>query len=91
MKHFMKLFAAALMAVMAIQATAQHIAVLADVHVTPGNDRDTALRAVVAEINSQPFDLVIMAGDLSNEGSDTELSNAKSSAKSLLIKRPSFK
>lgn len=75
MKHFMKLFAAALMAVMAIQATAQHIAVLADVHVTPGNDRDTALRAVVAEINSQPFDLVIMAGDLSNEGSDTELSN----------------
>lgn len=74
----MKLFAAALMAVVAIQATAQHIAVLADVHVTPGNDRDTALRAVVEEINSQPFDLVIMAGDMTNEGSDTELANVNS-------------
>ena len=78
MKHFMKLIAAALMAVVAIQATAQHIAVLADVHVTPGNDRDTALRAVVEEINSQPFDLVIMAGDMTNEGSDTELANVNS-------------
>ena len=78
MKHFMKLFAVAMMAVVAIQATAQHIAVLADVHVTPGNDRDTALRAVVEEINSQPFDLVIMAGDMTNEGSDTELANVNS-------------
>ena len=78
MKHFMKLFAVAMMAVVAIQATTQHIAVLADVHVTPGNDRDTALRAVVEEINSQPFDLVIMAGDMTNEGSDTELANVNS-------------
>ena len=78
MKHFMKLFAVAIMAVVAINASAQHIAVLADVHVTPGNDRDTALRAVVEEINSQPFDLVIMAGDMTNEGSDTELANVNS-------------
>lgn len=75
MRHLLKLFAAALMALMAVGASAQHIAVLADVHVTPGNDRDAALRSVVAEINSQPFDLVIMAGDLSNEGSDAELAN----------------
>ena len=78
MKHFMKLFAVAMMAMVAINASAQHIAVLADVHVTPGNDRDTALRAVVEEINSQPFDLVIMAGDMTNEGSDTELANVNS-------------
>ena len=78
MKHFMKLFAVAIMAVVAINASAQHIAVLADVNVTPGNDRDTALRAVVEEINSQPFDLVIMAGDMTNEGSDTELANVNS-------------
>ncbi len=78
MKHFMKLFAVAMMAMVAINASAQHIAVLADVHVTPGNNRDTALRAVVEEINSQPFDLVIMAGDMTNEGSDTELANVNS-------------
>lgn len=75
MKHLLKTLLVALMTLVAMQATAQHIAVLADVHVTPGNDRDDALRAVVAEINSQPFDLVIMAGDLTNEGSDAELAN----------------
>lgn len=57
---------------------AQRIAVLSDIHVTPGNPNETALRKAVDEINSQPFNLVIVNGDLTNEGSDAELTNVKS-------------
>lgn len=59
-------------------AHAQRIAVLSDVHVTPGNRADSMLRAAVAEINADPYDLVVMNGDLTNEGSDAELANVKS-------------
>ncbi|MDE6277139.1 MAG: PQQ-binding-like beta-propeller repeat protein [Muribaculaceae bacterium] len=57
---------------------AQHIAVLSDVHVTPGNANEQALREAVREINAGGFDFVVMNGDLSNEGSDVELANVKS-------------
>lgn len=57
---------------------AQRIAVLSDVHVTPGNACDKYLREAVAEINSDDYDLVVMNGDLTNEGSDAELINVKS-------------
>lgn len=56
-------------------AYAQKIAVLSDIHVTPGNANEDALRSAVNEINSQKFDLVVVDGDLSNEGSDAELAN----------------
>lgn len=59
-------------------APAQRIAVLSDIHVTPGNANDGKLREAVAEINATPYDLVIVNGDLSNEGSDVELNNVKS-------------
>lgn len=59
------------------QAYSQRIAVLSDVHVTPGNANDAALREAVAEINKGDFDLVLMNGDLSNEGADAELRNVK--------------
>lgn len=62
----------------ALFANAQHFAVLSDIHVTPGNENDRQLRVAVEEINAQPFDFVIVNGDLSNEGSDAELSNVKS-------------
>ena len=62
----------------AFVANSQRIAVLSDVHVTPGNMCDSMLRVAVAEINKNDFDLVIVDGDLSNEGSDEQLYNVKS-------------
>ncbi|MDO4320153.1 MAG: PQQ-binding-like beta-propeller repeat protein [Bacteroidales bacterium] len=59
-------------------AWAQRFAVLSDVHVTPGNACDKYLREAVAEINAGDFDLVVVNGDLTNEGSDAELANVKS-------------
>ncbi len=57
---------------------AQRIAVLSDVHVTPGNANESQLRLAVDEINAADFDVVIMNGDLGNEGSVEELENVKS-------------
>ena len=70
------LTAAMLLAVVA--AAAQHIAVLSDIHVSPGNANEQQLRLAVDEINAQPFDFVMLIGDLANEGSDRELTNVKS-------------
>lgn len=57
---------------------AQHIAVLSDVHVTPGNANEKQLRLAVEDINNGDFDFVVANGDLGNEGSDAELTNVKS-------------
>lgn len=57
---------------------ATRIVVLADVHVVPGNECETMLKKAVAEINEIDADIVVMNGDLSNEGSDAELINVKS-------------
>ncbi|MCH5222072.1 MAG: PQQ-binding-like beta-propeller repeat protein [Muribaculaceae bacterium] len=59
-------------------ASAQRIAVLSDLHVTPGNANETQLRRAVDEINAGNYDYVIVSGDLGNEGSDVELNNVKS-------------
>ena len=69
---------ALLAALCAWSASGQRIAVLSDIHVTPGNENDTRLRQAVEEINAQPFDVVIVNGDLTNEGSDEQLNNVKS-------------
>lgn len=76
MKPGLKLFAAAML--VSLGLSAQRIAVLSDVHVTPGNFNEGKLREAVAEINSGNFDFVVMNGDLGNEGSDAELNNIKS-------------
>lgn len=65
------------MLALAQTAWAQRIAVLSDVHVSPGNDCDSMLRVAVNEINADRYDLVVMNGDLTNEGSDAELANVK--------------
>lgn len=75
---------AALLAAGMATVQAQRLAVLNDIHVTPGNACDSALRVAVREINAQPFDLVVVNGDLSNEGSDRELANVKSILDSLV-------
>ena len=62
----------------AVAAFGQHIAVLSDVHVSPGNEAEKQLRIAVDEINRGTFDFVVMDGDLTNEGSDAELANVKS-------------
>lgn len=56
----------------------QRFAILSDIHVTPGNPNEQALRDAVAEINAGQFDMVFVAGDLTNEGSDEQLVNVKS-------------
>lgn len=71
-------FLAAVMAAGAFTAGAQRIAVLSDIHVTPGNANDTELRRAVDEINASDFDFVVVNGDLTNEGSDEQLANVKS-------------
>ncbi len=62
----------------ATTAAAQRIAVLSDVHVSPGNPAEAQLKAAVDEINQGDFDIVVMNGDLTNEGLDDELLNVKS-------------
>ena len=49
------------------------IALLADLHITPNNDNDKIMPSLVEEINGNKYDLVIVAGDLTNIGSYDEL------------------
>ena len=52
-----------LLAAMAISASAQtRIALLADLHVSPGNRNSQKLKEVVAEINADPTQIVIAKG-----------------------------
>lgn len=62
----------------AISLSATRIIVIADLHVLPGNDCEKNLKITVEEINKSDADLVVINGDLTNEGSDEELSNVKS-------------
>ena len=78
MKLICRLIMSAAAAGASFAAGAQHIAVLSDIHISPGNASEPKLREAVREINASPYDLVIMAGDLTNEGSDAELTNVKS-------------
>lgn len=75
-----------LCAVLPINAT--RIIVLADLHVLPGNDCEKQLRIAVDEINQSNADMVVVNGDLTNEGSDEELTNVKSILEQ--INKPQF-
>ncbi len=50
---------------------------LTDLHVSPGAESSAQLLAIVQEVNAGDFDLVVVAGDISNQGSYEELRNAK--------------
>ena len=76
MKKFILLIIISLLA--ASWSNAQRLAVLSDIHVTPGSANEAQLRLAVAEINAGDFDAVIVDGDLGNEGSVEELENVKS-------------
>ena len=62
---------------LAVQAGVIRLAVLSDIHVTPGNANEGKLREAVAEINATDVDAVMLTGDLTNEGSDEQLTNVK--------------
>lgn len=74
----MRIIISVFLLTVAAAAFGQHIAVLSDVHVSPGNKNETQLKVAVDEINRGAFDFVVMDGDLTNEGSDAELANVKS-------------
>ena len=60
-----------------VQGRVVRLAILSDVHVTPGNANEGKLREAVGEINATDLDAVMMTGDLTNEGSDVQLRNIK--------------
>ena len=78
MKRFFAFWTLALMLVMTMQGGVVKLAILSDVHITPGNTNEGKLREAVAEINATDVDAVMMTGDLTNEGSDEQLTNVKS-------------
>lgn len=77
MKRYRLLAVMAVMAMCVLGVQAQRFAILSDVHVTPGNANEGKLREAVAEINAGDADVVLMTGDLTNEGSDIQLRNVK--------------
>ena len=70
-------FIAAVALSLAAQGGVVKLAILSDVHVTPGNANEGKLREAVAEINAVDVDAVMLTGDLTNEGSDEQLRNIK--------------
>lgn len=70
-------FIAAVALSLAAQGGVVKLAILSDVHVTPGNANEGKLREAVAEINVTDVDAVMLTGDLTNEGSDEQLRNIK--------------
>ena len=67
-----------ILAILALPAAAQHFIILSDIHVNPGNFNEKMLRQAVQEINGEQADAVILTGDLTDDGSDEELTNVKS-------------
>ncbi len=68
------------MAIMAfcLASANTRVAVLSDIHVVPGNANEQKLVDAINEINAMDdIDFVIMNGDLTNEGSDEQLTNVK--------------
>ncbi len=85
LKHLMLL---AILSISGFTMNAEKITLIADIHITPGNHREEKLKEVIADINSNDTELVVLSGDLTDEGSDEQLSNVKSILD--LIKKPLF-
>ena len=75
---FKSLLLVAVLLVLPANLVAQKLAILSDIHVTPGNANEGKLKLAVQEINTLDVDAVIVSGDLTNEGSDEQLLNVKS-------------
>ena len=77
MKRIFSFLLALIALSLAVQGGVVRLAILSDVHVTPGNANEGKLREAVAEINAADVDAVMLTGDLTNEGSDEQLINIK--------------
>ena len=77
MKRIFSFLLALIALSIAVQGGVVKLAILSDVHVTPGNANEGKLREAVAEINAADVDAVMLTGDLTNEGSDEQLINIK--------------
>ena len=75
---FKSLLLVAVLLVLPANLVAQKLAILSDIHVTPGNANEGKLKLAVQEINTLDVDAVLVTGDLTNEGSDEQLLNVKS-------------
>ena len=64
------------------------VAVFTDTHVSPGSAADENLAQAVDFVNGSDYDFVIVAGDVSNVGSDAELENVYN--KLAALKKPYF-
>ena len=74
----MRRFALAILALCSLSAVyakseSLKVALLTDLHITPGNYNDSIMANLVEDINGQYYDLVVVAGDITNMGSDEEL------------------
>ena len=63
--------------ILPLNVFAERFAIVSDTHVSPGNTNEQQLRLAVEEINKSDVSLVIVSGDITNEGSDAELHNVK--------------
>ena len=61
------------------------VAVFADMHVSPGTVADENLAQAIENVNKSGYDFVIVAGDVSNVGSDAELQNVYDKLKALQV------
>ncbi len=77
MRRIVALLVAVAIVSLTLQAGVVRLAILSDVHVTPGNLNMKKLTEAVTEINATDVDAVMMTGDLTNEGSDEQLQTVK--------------
>ena len=77
-KRLLTLLLAVAVLSLAMQGGVVKLAILSDIHVTPGNINDGKLRQAVDEINALDVDAVMVTGDLTNDGNDEQLKNVKS-------------
>lgn len=63
--------------VVPIASDTVRIAFLTDIHVSPGNVQDSLFRVAAAEIAASDCDAVVCGGDLTNMGTDAELSRVR--------------
>ena len=61
------------------------LAVFADLHVSPGSVADENLSQAIENVNRSGYDFVIVAGDISNVGSDAELENVFNKLRELTV------
>ncbi|MGE4565610.1 MAG: PQQ-binding-like beta-propeller repeat protein [Victivallaceae bacterium] len=72
-----KILPALLLGLWFLPLPAAKLAVLADVHVSPGNPNAAALAKVIGEINQGSYDAVLVPGDLTNNGDEAEFDTVK--------------